>query len=448
MKLILQITALAIFLSLNACDTGPEPGEVVDYDSEVERRVEERLADERRAARERELEEREGIVTERERTVVAQKAAPRKQVQKKTTRRTTRSYEIFYDRLDPYGEWIEVDRYGYVWHPRDARRESWRPYTRGRWVYSDYGWTWISEEPYGWATYHYGRWTRIRGVGWVWVPGDEWAPAWVSWRSGDEHVGWAPLPPEAEFERGRGFRDWVETRYDIAPTQYVFVPVEGFGAREIERVVVAPQRNTTIINNTRNVTNISYTNNTVVNEGPRFDVIAAQSAQPIERLKIERRAEMTDEPRSVVENGRVILTAPVLAETTEPARPKKVSRRIEDDQIEQAAEIPATTPAAEEPPGPEAEKARATPAETPAATPGTEIEERPRERGERQRTTPAPETAPSVAETPAEPTPEPQPAEPEASEVAPVDAVPLLEPTPAQTPELTPVPEAAPVPEV
>src|SRR2546423_9736807 len=32
------------------------------------------------------------------------------------------------------------------------------------------------------------------------VPGDEWAPAWVSWRSSKDYVGWAPLPPEARSE--------------------------------------------------------------------------------------------------------------------------------------------------------------------------------------------------------------------------------------------------------
>jgi uncharacterized protein YraI len=34
-----------------------------------------------------------------------------------------------------------------------------RPYTVGRWVFTDrYGWMWASSEPFGWATYHYGRW--------------------------------------------------------------------------------------------------------------------------------------------------------------------------------------------------------------------------------------------------------------------------------------------------
>ena len=108
-----------------------------------------------------------------------------------------RSYDTFYRKLEPYGGWRETTDYGYVWQPEQAQRSrDWRPYTDGRWAYTDAGWTWVSDEPFGWATYHYGRWTRLRGVGWVWVPGDEWAPAWVSWRKSDRHLGWAPLPPE------------------------------------------------------------------------------------------------------------------------------------------------------------------------------------------------------------------------------------------------------------
>lgn len=34
-----------------------------------------------------------------------------------------------------------------------------------------YGWTLFSDEPFGWATYHYGRWAWNFQVGWLWVPG-------------------------------------------------------------------------------------------------------------------------------------------------------------------------------------------------------------------------------------------------------------------------------------
>jgi hypothetical protein len=103
---------------------------------------------------------------------------------------------FFYDSLAPYGNWIERPSHGWVWTPRDVAA-SWRPYQAGHWVWSDQGWTWLSDEPYGWATYHYGRWYQDPEIGWAWVPGNDWAPAWVSWQEGNDYVGWAPLPPGA-----------------------------------------------------------------------------------------------------------------------------------------------------------------------------------------------------------------------------------------------------------
>ncbi len=103
---------------------------------------------------------------------------------------------FFYDQLASYGNWIERPNYGWVWTPRDVSA-SWRPYQAGHWVWSDEGWTWLSDEPYGWATYHYGRWYQDSEIGWAWVPGTDWGPAWVSWQEGQDNVGWAPLPPGA-----------------------------------------------------------------------------------------------------------------------------------------------------------------------------------------------------------------------------------------------------------
>ena len=66
------------------------------------------------------------------------------------------SLDFFYDNLEPYGSWREIGDFGYCWQPSDVE-DDWRPYSDGRWVYTDAGWTWDSEEPYSWAVYHYGR---------------------------------------------------------------------------------------------------------------------------------------------------------------------------------------------------------------------------------------------------------------------------------------------------
>lgn len=106
--------------------------------------------------------------------------------------------------LGNYGTWIDVPGRGHVWRPRVVR--GWTPYSRGEWVMTDQGWTWISDEPYGWAVYHYGDWDYEPRYGWVWAPGYEWSPARVQWIYYGDYVGWAPA-------RVRVVDPWVNARF-------------------------------------------------------------------------------------------------------------------------------------------------------------------------------------------------------------------------------------------
>jgi len=59
--------------------------------------------------------------------------------------------------LDNYGRWTNDGSYGNVWVPTSIRVG--RRIARGHWAWLDYyGWTWVSDDPWGWAPYHYGRW--------------------------------------------------------------------------------------------------------------------------------------------------------------------------------------------------------------------------------------------------------------------------------------------------
>lgn len=204
--------------------------------------------------------------------------------------RSAVSVDFFYDNLEAHGDWREVDHYGYCWQPHDISPD-WRPYSDGRWVYTDAGWTWDSNEAYGWAVYHYGRWVNISRIGWLWVPGTEWGPGWVSWRHNAQYTGWAPLPPEARLLLHIGLSSWVDDYYDIGPSHYRFVENRNFGASRINNVFVDQRQNISIIHQTTNITNISYVNNVVYNGGPVYDQQLRQSHEPIRRYKLDRRQE-------------------------------------------------------------------------------------------------------------------------------------------------------------
>jgi hypothetical protein len=133
------------------------------------------------------------------------------------------SMDDFRSGLRPYGRWVQSPEYGWVWQPRHVSHE-WRPYWDGHWVWTTAGWTWVTDEPWGWATYHYGRWAMVAGAGWVWVPGRVWAPAWVAWRWGGGYAGWCPLGP-----RGVVYvqpRSWVFVASPnfLAPVRHHAVP--------------------------------------------------------------------------------------------------------------------------------------------------------------------------------------------------------------------------------
>src|SRR5262249_45433826 len=58
------------------------------------------------------------------------------------------SVDVFYDQLSPYGTWYDDPTFGWVFAPSDA---SYQPYTNGHWTDTEYGLTWVSGDPFGWA---------------------------------------------------------------------------------------------------------------------------------------------------------------------------------------------------------------------------------------------------------------------------------------------------------
>lgn len=147
---------------------------------------------------------------------------------------------VFYDALAPYGVWEEDTALGWLWTPSD---KNFAPYSRGRWVETEAGPTFLADEPFGWAVAHYGRWVfRDEGVAsrvagrWSWLPGTRWGPAWVAWRVGDDYVGWRALPP-AGWSRPLPDSAWlfVPAREFIGPS----VTDRAYGLRDVPWLVAS-----------------------------------------------------------------------------------------------------------------------------------------------------------------------------------------------------------------
>src|SRR6267142_1703292 len=159
---------------------------------------------------------------------------------------------IGYEDLDEYGEWRSVPDYGSVWFPRHVAT-GWAPYRFGHWVWiAPWGWTWVEDEPWGFAPFHYGRWAEV-SEGWCWVPGPVvvrpvYAPALVAFVVG----------PRFNLSISVGGGGAGVAWFPLGPRE-VYVPTYRASPRYVQNVNVT---NTTV--NVTNVTNV-YNNVNVNN---------------------------------------------------------------------------------------------------------------------------------------------------------------------------------------
>jgi len=235
----------------------------------------------------------------------------------------------FYDYLSPYGVWVYQQPYGYVWIPK-VTRYGWRPYTYGQWVWTDFGWTWVSRFQWGWAPFHYGRWGWDDYLGWFWVPDTIWGPSWVAWRRSSLYIGWAPLPPNVRFIPGIGIPSLPDT---LSLSFWIFVEGPYFFSRDVYTYVLPVERNITIIRYTAVQTNIIVQKNRIINRGIDVEDIQRISKKRISKVTLQnsRRPGTTE-----LSSDKVKIFKPAI-EKNELARPKNVAEKSEiKDKIEES----------------------------------------------------------------------------------------------------------------
>jgi hypothetical protein len=173
---------------------------------------------------------------------------------------------------------------------------------------------------WGWAPFHYGRWFLHDDYGWLWVPGTEWAPAWVDWRHGDGWVGWAPLPPHVPLHRDDIGLVIVERKRYIPITSYCFVEERYLLEPRIVRYITPPRRNHTLIPVTRNVTNYVIVNKRVIDRSIDVKYIERVVRKPIRRYRIVEKPSYREMRGDRLRGDEVIVIRP---------KPKPVEPRLD-----------------------------------------------------------------------------------------------------------------------
>jgi hypothetical protein len=236
-------------------------------------------------------------------------------------------YKEFYDELSHHGEWIEVkgndigvdlkegtssgeskrsisfsELFGikdahaddvslgafFVWKPAPnlavgitaGEPQVYTPYSNGQWVHTSNGWYFRAASEPEEITHHYGRWVHTPAMGWLWVPGRVWAPAWVDWREQDDYIAWTPIPPSVYIVNNVIVASPVyEERFIIVERRYFIEP-------DVYRYTFIENKHNVRVTEWRRMDGIMVVNSTVINRGPDVTVIQSVTGRTFEPVVI------------------------------------------------------------------------------------------------------------------------------------------------------------------
>lgn len=259
------------------------------------------------------------------------------------TRSVSRNYvssdTIGYADLDEYGSWSSVPQYGQVWYPTRVSA-GWAPYRSGHWSWIDpWGWTWVDNNPWGFAPFHYGRWAYV-GNRWGWCPGPRhvravYAPALVAFVGGNGWgvsinaggpVGWFPLGPRDVYvpwyRASRGYFNNINVRNTTVINNINITNVyNNYSAgRPINNVDYAYRRNASAL--TAVPRDAFIAGRPVANARVRVDEARLRSAEVVSRVAVAptRDSFVAGRVRSAPAEATRSFDRRVVARTAPPAR--------------------------------------------------------------------------------------------------------------------------------
>ncbi len=234
---------------------------------------------------------------------------------------------VGYEDLDDHGDWRDTPEYGHVWYPR-VEVADWAPYHYGHWAYIEpWGYTWVDDQPWGFAPFHYGRWVNVEGR-WGWIPSPPraegvvyvrpvYAPALVAFVGGGGFsvgvavgggggaVGWFPLGP----------REVYVPSYRVSQR---YVENVNISNTTVNRTVINNYYQTTVVNKTT-VTNVTYVNQRVPGAVMATSQQAFTSAQPVARNAVRVDARQMASAQVQVRQPAIVPTKQAVLGSARPA---------------------------------------------------------------------------------------------------------------------------------
>jgi len=135
----------------------------------------------------------------------------------------------------------------------------------------------------------------FQDIGWYWIPGRRWAPAWVSWRRSSDYVVWAPLPPRFDDD----FSIEITVR-DIPNDYWVAVPSRSFLERDLSASIIDDDHGRfRAVEETKPVGNVTIQNNIVVNNAIDVGFVEKQTKQQVKPVEVKE----TDNPKQAGKGG-------------------------------------------------------------------------------------------------------------------------------------------------
>lgn len=239
------------------------------------------------------------------------------------------SYQVFYDELSPYGFWVDNSSYGFVWVPNVSPNFS--PYSSdGSWIYTEIGWTWVSNYSWGWAPFHYGRWFSDPVYGPIWVPGKEWGPGWVTWRASACHFGWAPIAPGINSETAYG------DGYELPFNQWTFVSTDSFGMADNRGYHLKTPEDEAMLNKSEVIMNVQTlrTGSEKYHAGPMCDEVENYTGRPVLIVVLKG----SEKPGQELMNGELLIYMPVVQDSIAGGRMPRPSTVVDIKEVYPGAE--------------------------------------------------------------------------------------------------------------